>query len=84
MNAGDLYTQMVEITSRYLGPSADRFINRQVRNHIGKEPEDLVGEDLLRLIDWIRISMVFLTDDDEIIREYLNRLQDLATEFKAT
>ncbi len=79
MKSNKLYANTVEITSHYLGPSADRFINRQIRNHLGKDPEDLVSEDLLQLIDWIRIAMVFLTDDDDIINEYLNSLQQLAT-----
>ena len=36
-----LYLKVVRITDHYLGPAADRFIRRQIENHLNKHPEEL-------------------------------------------
>ena len=72
-----LYDKVVRITNVYLGPAADRFIARQVQNHLHKPPEELSQQDLLKLIDWIKVAVSLLTDDSEIIEEYAAQLQRL-------
>lgn len=69
-----LYDKVVRITHVYLGPAADRFIARQVQNHLHKQPSELSPKDLQRLIDWIRVTVSLLTEDSEIIEEYINQL----------
>jgi hypothetical protein len=76
--AVSLYDQVVRITHVYLGPAADRFIARQVENHLHKSPEELSHADLLVLIDWIRVVVSLLTEDSDIIEEYAGELQKLA------
>lgn len=73
----DTYKHVVRITHAYLGPAADRFIDRQVRNHLHKEPEDITVKDLARLTDWIRLAVSLLTDDSEIVEEYIGQLEHL-------
>ncbi len=73
-----LYTQVVKVTHVYLGPAADRFIARQVENHLNKPPEDMSKKDLLQLIDWIKVAVSLLTDDSEIVEEYAAQLHKLA------
>jgi uncharacterized protein YegL len=73
-----LYDKVVRITHIYLGPAADRFIARQVQNHLHKQPADLSSEDLTKLIDWISIAVSLLTEDVDIIEEYVNQLKTLA------
>lgn len=73
-----LYDQVVRITHVYLGPAADRFIARQVENHLHKAPEDLSRKDLAGLIDWIKVVVSLLTEDNEIVEEYAAELQKLA------
>ena len=77
--SNQLYQQVVRVTHVYLGPAADRFIARQVQNHLHKPPEELSQTDLLKLIDWIRIAVSLLTEDTEIIEEYALQLERLAT-----
>lgn len=72
-----LYDQVVKITHVYLGPAADRFIARQVENHLHKSPSELSPEDLDSLINWIRVVVSLLTEDSEIIEEYSQELQKL-------
>jgi hypothetical protein len=73
-----LYDNLLRITHAYLGPAADRFIKRQVQNHLHKSPEKLSQDDLLQLIDWIRVAVSLLTDDTEVVEEYAARLRQLA------
>jgi hypothetical protein len=72
-----LYDKVVRVTNVYLGPAADRFISRQVQNHLHKPPEDLSRTDLIKLIDWIRVAVSLLTDDSEIVEEYASQLERL-------
>ncbi len=73
-----LYEKVVRVTHVYLGPAADRFISRQVQNHLHKAPADLSQADLLKLIDWIRVAVSVLTEDSEIVEEYASQLERLA------
>jgi hypothetical protein len=74
-----LYERVVRVTHIYLGPAADRFIDRQVQNHLDKDPEKLTASDLVRLIDWIQVAVSLLTDDQEIVEEYIEQLKLLST-----
>ena len=72
-----LYDKVVRVTHVYLGPAAERFIDRQVQNHLHKKPQELSGEDLGHLIDWIRVAVSLLTEDSEIVEEYTEQLAKL-------
>ena len=72
--------QVIDISRDYLGPAADRFINRQIRNHLRKNPERLAKKDLVELISWIKVAMAILTDDDKIVNEYVRHLHKLTKE----
>ena len=73
-----LYDRVVRVTHVYLGPAADRFIARQVQNHLHKEPSELSAEDLDKLTDWIRVTVSLITEDSEIIEEYMTQLTHLS------
>ena len=76
---GTLYDRVVTTTHVYLGPAADRFVARQVENHLHKDPTDLTTDDLDHIIDWIRVAVSLLTDDSDIVEEYIEQLQKLTT-----
>jgi hypothetical protein len=80
--AHELYKQVVRVTHVYLGPAADRFIARQVENHLHKSPDEISQTDLVKLIDWIRVVVSLITDDSEIIEEYTSQLEKLALSAK--
>ncbi len=73
-----LYVEVVGVTYEYLGPAADRFVTRQIRSHLRKEPEQLAKRDLKSLIDWIRIAMSLISNDDRLVRKYILTLEALA------
>lgn len=72
-----LYSQMVAITSEYLGPAADRFLYRQVTNHLGIPPNALRKEDAKKLLTWIELAMTILINDDHVVEEYMDQLNQL-------
>ncbi|MGH7142368.1 MAG: hypothetical protein ACREF5_02795 [Candidatus Saccharimonadales bacterium] len=72
-----LYDQVIRVTHVYLGPAAERFIARQVRNHLHKAPREISKKDLSGLIDWIRVAISLLTEDSEIVEEYTEQLDVL-------
>lgn len=77
-----VYDKVVRITQSYLGPAANRFIARQVENHLHKTPADLSPADLLGLIDWIRVAVSLLTEDSTTVEEYIAQLQKLAQSYE--
>lgn len=74
----NLFDQLVKVTHVYLGPAAERFIARQVQNHLHKQPDELTREDLNGLIDWIQAAVSLITEDSEIVEEYIGQLRRLA------
>ena len=77
-NRKTLYEQVVEVTVRYLGPAAERFIARQIQMHLGKDPEDLTKKDLEKLVDWIKLAMALLSEDNKLVDEFSDSLLALA------
>lgn len=73
-----LYDDVVAITYDYLGPAADRFVVRQIRNHLQKDPSELRREDLRQLIDWIRLAMRMISDDRVVVDRYVTDLERMA------
>jgi hypothetical protein len=72
-----LYHSIVNITEDYLGPAAQRFVDRQLHNHVGKQVETLTKRDIAEFIEWSRIALGVLTDNTSLIEEYIRRLQKL-------
>ncbi len=72
-----LYESVIDVSTDYLGPTAKRFIDRQIENHINKHPTELQAKDLEQLIDWIRIAVSLLTEDVTVVQEYTDRLLSL-------
>ena len=78
MDKTSLYDDVVAITYDYLGPAADRFVVRQIRNHLGKDPTELERKDLRLLVDWIRLAMRLISNDADIVDRYIADLENLA------
>jgi hypothetical protein len=78
MTNTSLYDDVVTITYDYLGPAADRFVVRQIRNHLQKDPSELRHDDLRQLIDWIQLAMRLISNDGQIVDRYVADLENLA------
>ena len=74
----NLKAQVLEVSQDYLGPAAQRFFDIQISTHLGKECRQINNKDLVKLIDWIRLSFALLTDDGALADEYIRRLTFVA------
>ena len=79
MNTGDFYKQITTITRDRLGTTAERFIARQIRSHLQKDPETLEPKDLEQLIDWIELAMRTIYSNQRTVDTYMHDLQTLTT-----
>lgn len=77
-NNKTLYEQVVDVTVQYLGPAAERFVARQIQMHLDKDPEDLAEKDLVKLVDWIRLAIALLSEDNQLVDEFSESLLALA------
>ena len=73
-----VYKQAVDITRDYLGPAAERFLNRQIVYHLNKEPGELTGKDIPSLAEWVKVSIAILSDDRTVVDEFSKRIMSLA------
>jgi len=73
-----LIDQILEISQDYLGPAAERFVDRQISTHLKKRPEKITPEDVYKLIDWIKLSFALLTNDTGMVEQYAKRLRLVA------
>lgn len=70
--------QLLEVSRDYLGPAAERFVDRQISTHLRKKPEHVSRQDVNKLADWLRLSFALLTNDVELVDEYTERLKLIA------
>lgn len=69
-----LYKKVVVIAEDYFGPAASRYVDRLVDNHFQKKPEQLTQKDMPELIEWTKLTVAMITEDQEVIDEFANRL----------
>lgn len=67
MNQRMLYQQLVTVLEHYLGPTAERFVQRHVRSHLNKPIENLSSGDIQELAAWIKLSLAVLSEDKQIV-----------------
>lgn len=73
-----LFQQVAALSIEYLGPSAERFISRQIVNHLRKDPEKLTKRDLPELIKWVKITFSLLTNDHGLVDLFVADLESLS------
>jgi hypothetical protein len=79
---GSIYKQVIAVTRVYLGPATERFIDRQIENHLKKTPSKITKSDLVSLIDWIKVVVSLVTEDKNIVEEYINELKKIVEDRK--
>ncbi|HVX58743.1 MAG TPA: hypothetical protein VG964_03345 [Candidatus Saccharimonadales bacterium] len=73
-----VFNQLLDVSQDYLGPAAERFLNRQIEAHVHKDPQTIERSDIANLSDWIKLSFALLTKDTAIVEEYITRLSLIA------
>jgi hypothetical protein len=78
MGSLKLIDQILEVSQDYLGPAADRFVDRQIATHLKKKPDNITRQDIYKLLDWIKLSFALLTNDTKMVDQYVKRLKLVA------
>lgn len=73
----ELYAKVVNLTLVYFGPTSENFIVRQLENLLHKPPQEITKSDLKSIIGWIRVVVSLITDDDDLVDEYIQKLKKL-------
>lgn len=74
----DVYENIIAITSDYLGPAGQRFIDRQIAFHLKKKPSEITKHDVPDLVEWVNVTLSLLTDDAKVVRDCSDRIAKLA------
>jgi hypothetical protein len=81
-NAHSLYDQVSQITREYFGPVTDRFLSRQITSHLDKPADQLLPEDLPVLLTWTKLTLAHVTEDTDIIDDYVRKMTALIDSLK--
>jgi hypothetical protein len=72
-----LFDEVVALTEPYLGPASRRLEARQIALHLSKPPDELAEDDLPQLADWVSATLSLLTENQEGVEEYAERILTL-------
>lgn len=75
MTGVSIYDQLVSATSELLGPASERFIDRQISNHLHIKPQEITASEVKELAHWIRVSMSVLSNDHATLHNYEQEIQ---------
>jgi hypothetical protein len=75
------YDSVTEIASDYFGPAASRYVSRIIVNHLGKSPTQLRHKDIPELVNWIKLTLAVVTDDMNLVEEFVARLKTLSRKY---
>jgi hypothetical protein len=73
-----LYETVLQIANGYLGPASERFVRRQVGQHLNKDPEALSRKDIPELADWVRSSIGPSVADPKVADDFCQKILALA------
>jgi len=72
-----LLQKVTSITEEFLGPATDRFVSRQILSHLNKPAADILPEDLQTLLKWTKVTLGHLTEDTQMIDDYVRQMNEL-------
>jgi len=73
-----LYQRAVQVASVYLGPASERFLKRQITQHLDKDPEALSRSDIPELAKWVHTSVGPSVADPKVADNFRQELLALA------
>jgi hypothetical protein len=72
------YQRILRVIDDYLGPASERFLSRQIKSHLHKNPENLQKSDIPNLAIRIRSGLLVLTRDENIVEEAYSRINSIS------
>ncbi len=71
------YKEVVKITEEFLGPAAERFVNRQIEFHLDKQPASITADDIPKLQESLRVALGLLVDDKRIVEKAMRKFDNI-------
>lgn len=75
--AKNYYEQVLLVTQEFLGPAAERFINRQIEFHLDKPPEVITKDDVFTLRDSVKVALGLLINDQTVVKQVVDRFNSI-------
>jgi len=73
MNSHQYYRQVVSVTEEFLGPAAERFVNRQIEFRLGKPPETIDRNDIPKLKETLGVALGLLVKDQAMVNQAMHK-----------
>ncbi len=73
-----IHQEVLDVLYDYLGPASERFVEREVRSHLGKDPHDLTRDDIAKLHEWSKLAIALLADDPKTVDDFSDSLLSIA------
>lgn len=80
MSDRNYYLQVVRTTEEFLGPAAERFVNRQIEFGLGKTPETISREDIPKLKETLGAALGLLVKDPAVVTQAMQKFDALTEE----
>ena len=79
-----LYTEIVDVLYEFLGPASERFLDREIKAHLQKEPEHITKEDIVKIHEWSRLAIALLAEDQQTVETFSKNLLSIAEKHNGT
>jgi len=73
MKSHQYYRQVVSVTEEFLGPAAERFVNRQIEFRLGKPPETIDRNDIPKLKETLGVALGLLVKDQAMVNQAMHK-----------
>lgn len=73
-----VYKEIVDVLYEYLGPAAERFLDREIEAHLHKKPEEITKSDIPKLHEWSRLAIALLAEDQKTVDDFSESLLAIA------
>jgi hypothetical protein len=72
-----LYKSVIEVVTPFLGMGSQKFVDRQIRSHLGIQPEELEKKHLDELAKWCHVSGSLVLQDEKAAEELRKKVLKL-------
>ena len=79
-----VYKEVVDVFYDYLGPAAERFLDREIEAHLHKKPEDITKSDIAKIHEWSRLAIALLAEDEKTVEDFSESLLAIAKKNSGT
>lgn len=69
-----VYKEIVDVLYDYLGPAAERFLDREIEAHLHKKPDEITRNDVVKLHEWSRLAIALLAEDQKTVDDFSESL----------